>query len=217
MWAFAFGRLHGRADDLDFSLPSRASKARGNFASRSWIRNRPAGRARQAPSAGCAPAAASTRCPACWCRRGTRPGAWRCASSDVGCVRRAKHTCPVQMQDLRRLATQPFSDVRGSKTDAHRQLIERAVALLLIVVFADLAGWLATWRIRGVGLGVWDAWVWASSQLLVGGSSIPFERKPWGARLVEIGLQSVAVFVVAALAGCLGAFFHRRGLERSPL
>src|SRR5947207_14446201 len=38
--AFAFGARTGVRMTLMFSLSRRASKARGNFASRSWIRNR---------------------------------------------------------------------------------------------------------------------------------------------------------------------------------
>jgi len=39
MWAFAFGAWTGVRMMLMFSLASRASNGRGNFASRSWIRN----------------------------------------------------------------------------------------------------------------------------------------------------------------------------------
>jgi hypothetical protein len=40
MWAFAFGARTGVRMTLMFPLARSASKARGNFASRSWIRNR---------------------------------------------------------------------------------------------------------------------------------------------------------------------------------
>jgi hypothetical protein len=108
-------------------------------------------------------------------------------------------------------------DFVGAKTEAHSQLRERVKTLIIVVLAADIVGWLLTLALSGTGESVWKAWAWSTSQLLVGGSTVQLDgESPW-AELIEIGLQIIAVFVVAALAGSFGAFFHRRGLERSEL
>src|SRR5215213_8440309 len=67
-------RLDGRTDDLAPSLARRASNARGNFASRSWIKNALAGLRSSSPIRRLRPGAASTPCPVYRCRRSTRSG-----------------------------------------------------------------------------------------------------------------------------------------------
>jgi hypothetical protein len=106
-------------------------------------------------------------------------------------------------------------DFFGIRTPAHRQLHERVTALAAVVLVADIAGWLlASWAAGGSS---WTTWAWATSQLLVGGSTFQLAGTSPGRVVLEVALQIVAVSVVAGLAGSLGAFFHRRGLERAPL
>jgi len=81
-------------------------------------------------------------------------------------------------------------------------LLTAAFDLLVILVIA-LAG-------HGFGHAVG----WSTSQLLVGGSSQASGRLE---HVIEPILQIWSVTAVAALAGSLGAFFHRRSIERRPL
>jgi hypothetical protein len=113
------------------------------------------------------------------------------------------------------LAIDLLADFRRPRTPAHSQLYGRVALLAMAVGGAIVAGWLILWALPIKDFGCWDSFVFATSQILVGGSSVDFNAGY--SHLVELALQAIAVFAVATLAGALGAFFHRRGLERQPL
>jgi hypothetical protein len=71
------------------------------------------------------------------------------------------------------------------------------------------------WLLHDRDLAGWRAFVWTASQMLTGGSTLGVSSPEVHA--LGIVLQLWAVFAIAALAGALGAFFHRRGLVRDPL
>lgn len=58
-----------------------------------------------------------------------------------------------------------------------------------------------------------DALFWTTTQLLTVSSSLRNPLSP-GGRILDVLMEAYAITVVATLAGSLGAFFHRRGLER---
>ena len=60
-----------------------------------------------------------------------------------------------------------------------------------------------------------DSLFWTTTQLLTVSSQLPNPIST-PARVLDIFLQAYAISIVAVLAGSLGAFFHRRGMERDP-
>jgi hypothetical protein len=137
----------------------------------------------------------------------SRPG----SSGDLAII-------PLMVEWLRRLVAKLLLSERAS----HRQLRRRVAGLLLAVVFIDALGIILMHRfeprptndapsVRGWG----DAAEWTTAELLAAGSSRSTGSE-FG-QVFEVVLQACAVTVVASLAGSLGAFFHRRGLERDPL
>lgn len=82
-----------------------------------------------------------------------------------------------------------------------------AVASMLILLFERHA---PGTEITNVG----DALFWTSTQLLTVSSQLPNPIST-PARVLDVLLQAYAISVVAVLAGAFGAFFHRRGVERS--
>jgi hypothetical protein len=82
------------------------------------------------------------------------------------------------------------------------------IASVLILVFERHAA--------GTGItSVGDSLLWTTTQLLTVSSQLPNPIST-PARILDVFLQAWAISVVAALAGSLGAFFHRRGIERDP-
>ena len=55
-----------------------------------------------------------------------------------------------------------------------------------------------------------DSIFWVTTQLLTVSSQLPNPIST-GARIIDIGLQAIAISVVASLAGSFAAFFHRAG------
>lgn len=119
----------------------------------------------------------------------------------------------------RRNALREIHDVVRAATPTHAHLRERvgfvlfttvlldAVASVLILLFErDAPGT----EITNFG----DAVFWTSTQLLTVSSQLPNPIST-PARVLDVFLQAYAISVVAVLAGSFGAFFHRRGMERS--
>jgi hypothetical protein len=119
----------------------------------------------------------------------------------------------------RRNALREIQDVVRAATPTHAHLRERvgfvlfttvlldAVASVLILLFErDASGT----EITNFG----DAVFWTSTQLLTVSSQLPNPIST-PARVLDVFLQAYAISVVAVLAGSFGAFFHRRGMERS--
>jgi hypothetical protein len=97
--------------------------------------------------------------------------------------------------------------------ESHRQLRRRLVWLLILVLVGDVGATFLVHCFDHVG---WTRAIeWTTSEFTTAGSS----QGPNGrfGKAFEVILGLCAVTVVAALAGSLGAFFHRRGLELAPL
>jgi hypothetical protein len=97
--------------------------------------------------------------------------------------------------------------------ESHRQLRRRLLWLVVLLLIADAGAIVLVHRFDHVG---WEHAVeWTTSELVTAGSS-QTAKGSFG-RAAEVVLGFCAVTVVAAVAGALGAYFHRRGLELAPL
>jgi hypothetical protein len=88
-------------------------------------------------------------------------------------------------------------------------IVVDAIAIVLVFFFERHA---PGSEITNIG----DSIFWTSAQLLTVSSQL---KNPisTGARVVDLFAELYAISIVATLAGSLGAFFHRRGLERNPI
>lgn len=95
--------------------------------------------------------------------------------------------------------------------ERHRRLVSRIVLALLATLVVDAIGSLLTWWLEG-GVkggdihGFGDAVFFATVQLLTVSSQIKNPLTAAG-RVVDVGLQLWALFVVTAVAGSFAAFF----------
>lgn len=110
--------------------------------------------------------------------------------------------------------------VARADTPTHAHLRSRLTALVAATLILDAAASVLIFfferhadRTGITTLG--DSVFWTSTQLLTVSSQLPNPISA-PARVLDIFLQAWAISVVAVLAGSLGAFFHRRGLERDP-
>jgi hypothetical protein len=109
---------------------------------------------------------------------------------------------------------------RGT-TPTHLHLRERLVFLFVLTAVIDLIASAVILFAEAAAPGTeihtyGDALFWTTGQLLTVSSNLANPISPLG-RVMDIGLEFYAISVVASLAGSLGAFFHRRGMERHPL
>ncbi|MBS1870307.1 MAG: hypothetical protein JSS99_11655 [Actinobacteria bacterium] len=109
-------------------------------------------------------------------------------------------------------------DVARARTPTHRHLRDRVLAIALLSVLVNLVCALLALllerhapqtQVRTYG----SALFWTSTQLLTVSSSIQNPITD-GGRVLDVVMELYAVTVVTSLAGCFGAFFHRRGRER---
>jgi len=109
-------------------------------------------------------------------------------------------------------------DVVRARTATHRHLRDRVVAIALLSVLVNLACAVLALlferhapqtQIRTFGSAIF----WTSTQLLTVSSSIQ-DPITDAARVLDVFMELYAITVVTTLAGCFGAFFHRRGRER---
>jgi hypothetical protein len=99
------------------------------------------------------------------------------------------------------------------RLDSHRELRARIRALLVLTVAVDVVAMFLADALNEKQLPTrWLAFVWSTSQLLAGGSSL--QVSSGRGHFLEIGLQLWGAMAVAALAGSFAAFFHRRSMER---
>jgi hypothetical protein len=125
----------------------------------------------------------------------------------------------MRIRDARHDGVNEIRDVLRASTETHLHLRSRllfvigativvdAVASVLILLFERHA---SGTEITNMG----DALFWTSTQLLTVSSQLPNPIST-PARVLDVFLQAYAISVVAVLAGSFGAFFHRRGMERS--
>ncbi len=110
--------------------------------------------------------------------------------------------------------------VRGA-SPTHLHLRERLAFLLILSVLVDLAASVpirfAEMNAQGSQIHTYgDALFWTTGQLLTVSSNLANPISPV-ARVIDLVLEFYAITVVATVAGSMGAFFHRRGMERQPL
>lgn len=110
--------------------------------------------------------------------------------------------------------------ITGS-TPTHQHLRERLAFLLVLTAVIDIIAsaviLFAERSAPGTQIHDYgDALFWTTAQLLTVSSNLANPISALG-RVTDIGLEFYAITVVASLAGSMGAFFHRRGMERHPL
>jgi hypothetical protein len=109
----------------------------------------------------------------------------------------------VVREELRRLTTW---------SERHRRLLARLLIALGLSAIVDLVGGLVAWHyergLKGSDIhGFGDAVFFSTVQLLTVSSS--FKNPVTGAgKLLDIGLEAWAIFVVTAVAGSFAAFFQ---------
>jgi hypothetical protein len=110
--------------------------------------------------------------------------------------------------------------VARAATPTHEHLRSRLTFLFLVTVVFDAAASMLIFVFErhapGTAITTFgDSVFWTSTQLLTVSSQLPNPIST-PARVLDVVLQAYAISAVAILAGCFGAFFHRRGLERDP-
>jgi hypothetical protein len=93
--------------------------------------------------------------------------------------------------------------------DRHRRLVSRLVLALLLTLAVDVIGTLLIWALesgKGDIHGLGDAAFFTTVQLLTVSSQIKNPLTAAG-KLVDIGLEVWAIFVITAVAGSFSAFF----------
>jgi hypothetical protein len=106
-------------------------------------------------------------------------------------------------------------DLAHGEEPHHRRLRHRLFVIFCALVFVDLVSTVFLWLIHGLMgdkranlAALWHSFVWTTSQLLTGGSSLSAQRE--GAHVLEMALELLAVTAVAALAGSTAAFFLQK-------
>ncbi|HET7484373.1 MAG TPA: hypothetical protein VFJ64_03260 [Solirubrobacterales bacterium] len=116
-----------------------------------------------------------------------------------------------------RIAASEASGVILATTDAHKRLRDRLIVIGVATLGIDLICAIAAFllerdahrtEIKTFG----SALFWTSTQLLTVSSQL---RNPItaGGRVLDVFMEAYAITVIAALAGSIGAFLHKRGLE----
>lgn len=103
----------------------------------------------------------------------------------------------------------------------HQHLRERLVFLLVLSALVDILAsvviMFAERNAPGSQVHTYgDALFWTTGQLLTVSSNLANPITPV-ARVLDLFMEFYAITVVATVAGSMGAFFHRRGMERQPL
>jgi drug/metabolite transporter (DMT)-like permease len=96
--------------------------------------------------------------------------------------------------------------------ERHRRLAARVLLAVLLTAAVDAAGSVLTWAFeRGVPKtdvhGFGDAVFFTTVQLLTVSSQLQ-NPLTTGGRIVDVGLEAWAIFVVTAVAGSFAAFFN---------
>jgi hypothetical protein len=102
----------------------------------------------------------------------------------------------------------------------HLVLRRRLWEALVAVVAVDAVGTVLMWLLedgarRGEIHNLWDAFFFSTVQLLTVSSQLP-NPVTTGGRIVDIGLEVVALVVVTSIAGAFASFFHVLGADESP-
>jgi hypothetical protein len=102
-------------------------------------------------------------------------------------------------------------------TPTHRRLRDHLLAVFVATVVVDLVcamlAFIFERNAQQTEVGTFgSALFWTSTQLLTVSSSLKNPISP-GGRVLDIFMEAYAIIVIATLAGALGAFLQKRGLE----
>lgn len=116
-------------------------------------------------------------------------------------------------------AAREVAGVFRAETATHLHLRERLFTIGLVSVVVNLICAVLAYFLERHGPqteihSLWKAFFWTSTQLLTVSSQL---KNPvtTGGQILDIFMEIYAITVVATLAGSFGAFFHKRGMERS--
>ena len=114
-------------------------------------------------------------------------------------------------------AARELRDVIRASTATHRRLRDHLVAIAIATAGVDLLCAILAFlfergssetEIKTFGSAIF----WTTTQLLTVSSSIKNPISP-GGRILDIFMEAYAITVIAALAGALATFLHKRGQE----
>jgi hypothetical protein len=100
----------------------------------------------------------------------------------------------------------------------HGVLRRRLLEALVLVGIVDAVGTLLMWLFENDAShsaihNLWDAFFFSTVQLLTVSSQMP-NPVTTGGRIVDIGLELMALCLVSAIAGVFASFFLHLGVER---
>jgi hypothetical protein len=111
-----------------------------------------------------------------------------------------------------RIALQELRELFTGREDRHRRLHGRLLAVLVLTLVLDVLTSALMWSLEtttdGLNRSVWKAFLWTSSQMLAGGSSL--QASSVMGHVIEVVLQMYMVTVVAAVAGSFASYFAQR-------
>jgi hypothetical protein len=116
-----------------------------------------------------------------------------------------------------RFAVSEILDVARAATKTHRRLRDRLVVIAGATLGVDLLCAVGAFllerhaqqtEIKTIG----SALFWTSTQLLTVSSQLKNPISP-GGRVLDVFMEAYAITVIAALAGSIGTFLHKRSLE----
>jgi hypothetical protein len=126
------------------------------------------------------------------------------------------------MRETVRGAGREAGAVVRAETATHLHLRQRLTVVGLALIVVDAVGSVLVYMFEHGKAGqngiqtFGDAVFWTTAQLLTVSSQMP-NPVTSGGKVVDLGLELLAITAVTAVAGSFGAFFHRRGLERDPM
>jgi hypothetical protein len=116
-----------------------------------------------------------------------------------------------------RFAMSEVVDVARAATTTHRRLRDRLVVIVVATLGVDLLCAVGAFllerhaqqtEIKTIG----SALFWTSTQLLTVSSQLKNPISA-GGRVLDVLMEAYAITVIAALAGSIGTFLHKRSLE----
>lgn len=115
---------------------------------------------------------------------------------------------PTQELSRRQYARKEIVDLFRGNKERHRRLHGRLLAILLLSVILDLVIASVLYfadKPSGVGGDFFKSWVWTTSQIVAGGSSLSVTA--WWVHFIEVFSQIYMVTVIAAVAGSFASYF----------
>lgn len=116
-----------------------------------------------------------------------------------------------------RFAAREILDVARAATTTHRRLRDHLLVIVVATLGVDLVCGISAFflerhspqtEIKTLG----SAYFWTTTQLLTVSSQLK-DPISSGGRILDVFMEAYAIIVIATLAGALGTFLQRRGLE----